>query len=111
MNGKGKVIATVDEAVANITDGSTILVGGFGPSGVPEDLLVALLDQGARDLVIVNNNAGNGEIGLSQLIRAGRVRKMICSYARSSNPRKPNAAAFAEHYMKGEIELELVPQG
>lgn len=106
-----KVVATVEEAVAGINDGSTILVGGFGASGVPTNLLVALLHHGAKDLVIVNNNAGNGEVGLSQLIRAGRVRKMICSYARSSNPRKPNAAAFAEHYMNGEIELELVPQG
>lgn len=106
-----KVVSTVEEAVAGIQDGSTILVGGFGASGVPTNLLVALLDHGAKDLVIVNNNAGNGEIGLSQLIRAGRVRKMICSYARSSNMNKPNAAAFAEWYTKGVIDLEVVPQG
>jgi len=97
--------------VSGIQDGSTLLVGGFGASGVPEALLVALLDTGVKGLTVVNNNAGNGEIGLSQLIRAGRVDKMICSYARSSNPKKPNAAAFAEWYTAGKIQLELVPQG
>lgn len=106
-----KVVATVDEAVAGIRDGSTLLVGGFGASGVPEALLVALLDTGVKGLTVVNNNAGNGEVGLSQLIRAGRVEKMICSYARSSNAKKPNAAAFAEWYTAGKIQLELVPQG
>ncbi len=106
-----KIVDSIESAVEGIQDGSTILVGGFGASGVPEALLVALLDTGARDLTIVNNNAGNGEIGLSQLIRAGRVAKMICSFARSSNPRKPNAQAFAEWYLAGKIALELVPQG
>ncbi|HLT98427.1 MAG TPA: 3-oxoacid CoA-transferase subunit A [Burkholderiaceae bacterium] len=106
-----KVVASVEEAVSGIQDGSTLLVGGFGASGVPEALLVALLDTGVKGLTVVNNNAGNGEIGLSQLIRAGRVDKMICSYARSSNPKKPNAAAFAEWYTAGKIQLELVPQG
>lgn len=98
-------------AVAGIRDGSTLLIGGFGPSGVPTELLRALLDAGVRELTVVNNNAGNGETGLSQLIRAGRVRKMICSFARSSNPSKPNAEAFSEWYRAGKIELEVVPQG
>ncbi len=106
-----KVFSSVHEAVHDIKDGATILIGGFGISGVPTELLCALFDQGARDLVIVNNNAGNGKIGLSQLIEAGRVRKMICSFARSSNPVEPNAAAFAEWYRAGKIELECVPQG
>ncbi len=106
-----KVVGSIDEAVLGIQDGATLLVGGFGASGVPEALLVALLDTGVRGLTIVNNNAGNGEIGLSQLIRAGRVQKMICSYARSSNPKKPNAQAFADWYREGKILLELVPQG
>ena len=106
-----KVMPTLEEAVAGIEDGATVLIGGFGPSGVPTQLLQALLVKGARDLTVVNNNAGNGEAGLSQLIRAGRVRKMICSFARSSNPRKPNAEAFGEWYRAGKIELEVVPQG
>jgi len=106
-----KVVASLEEAVAGIGDGATLLIGGFGASGVPTELLQALLAAGARELTIVNNNAGNGETGLSQLIRAGRVRKVICSYARSSNPKKPNAAAFGEWYATGRIELEVVPQG
>lgn len=106
-----KVVPSLDEAVAGIEDGATILIGGFGPSGVPTELIQALLDAGTRELTVVNNNAGNGESGLSQLIRAGRVRKMICSFARSSNPEKPNAEAFGEWYRAGRIELEVVPQG
>ncbi|MBO9355948.1 3-oxoacid CoA-transferase subunit A [Bordetella petrii] len=106
-----KVVSSLEEAVAGIADGSTLLIGGFGASGVPTELLQALLATGARELTVVNNNAGNGETGLSQLIRAGRVRKMVCSFARSSNPLKPNAAAFSEWYAAGKIELELVPQG
>ncbi|NYT23666.1 3-oxoacid CoA-transferase subunit A [Alcaligenaceae bacterium] len=106
-----KVVGSLEDAVSGIQDGSTLLIGGFGASGVPEALLVALLDAGVKGLTVVNNNAGNGEIGLSQLIRAGRVEKMICSYARSSNPRKPNAQAFADWYREGKIRLELVPQG
>ena len=96
-----KVMPSLPAAVAGIGDGATLLIGGFGPSGVPTELLRALLDTGARELTIVNNNAGNGEAGLSELIRAGRVRKMICSFARSSNPRKPNAEAFGEWYRAG----------
>ena len=106
-----KTVADLETAVADIHDGATILIGGFGASGVPTELICALLEQGARELTIVNNNAGNGPNGLSQLIAAGRVRKMICSFARSSNKLKPNAVAFADAYRSGRIELECVPQG
>ncbi|KOF55375.1 3-oxoadipate CoA-transferase [Achromobacter sp. DMS1] len=106
-----KTVASLADAVAGVQDGAVVMIGGFGASGVPTELVCALLDQGARELTIVNNNAGNGERGLSELIRAGRVRKMICSFARSSDRRKPNAAAFAEAYRAGRIELECVPQG
>lgn len=106
-----KTVETVHEAVRDVFDGATILIGGFGISGVPTELVRALLDQGATNLTIVNNNAGNGKYGLSELVEAGRVRKMICSFARSSNPLEPNAVAFAEAYRAGQIELECVPQG
>ncbi|MFW8564617.1 3-oxoacid CoA-transferase subunit A [Orrella sp. 11846] len=106
-----KVFQTAQEALADVQDGATILIGGFGVSGVPTELVVALLEQGARDLTIVNNNAGNGPIGLSQLIEAGRVAKMVCSFARSSDKKNPNAVAFAQAYREGKIELEVVPQG
>ncbi|KRB67990.1 3-oxoacid CoA-transferase subunit A [Noviherbaspirillum sp. Root189] len=106
-----KTIATVQEAVRDVFDGAVLMIGGFGISGVPTELVRALLDQGATDLVIVNNNAGNGKYGLSELIEAGRVRKMICSFARSSNPLQPNAIAFADAWRAGKIELECVPQG
>jgi len=106
-----KTIATLEAAVADVPDGAVILIGGFGASGVPTELICALLDQGARDLTVVNNNAGNGPKGLSQLIEAGRVRKMICSFARSSDRKNPNAAAFATAWQAGSIELECVPQG
>lgn len=106
-----KTVATLAEAVRGVHDGATLLVGGFGVSGVPQELLCALLDQGARDLVVVNNNGGNGPKGLSQLIEAGRVRKVITSYARSANPARPSAQALAEAYHAGRVELECVPQG
>ncbi|NYT58576.1 3-oxoacid CoA-transferase subunit A [Alcaligenaceae bacterium] len=106
-----KTVASLEEAVSDVHDGATLLIGGFGASGVPTQLICALLDQGARDLVIVNNNAGNGPVGLSQLVEAGRVRKMICSFARSSNKAQPNAVAFADSYHAGTVELECVPQG
>jgi len=106
-----KTVATLAAAVKDIRDGATLLVSGFGSSGVPTELLLALLDQGARELTVVNNNGGNGPVGLSQLFLAGRVRKLICSFARSSNPAQPSAAAFAEVYRAGRIELECVPQG
>jgi 3-oxoadipate CoA-transferase alpha subunit len=106
-----KTVASLADAVKDVHDGATILVGGFGASGIPTELLLALLDQGARDLTIVNNNGGNGPIGLSQLFLAGRVRKLICSFARSANPAQPSAAAFAEVYRAGKVLLECVPQG
>ena len=106
-----KTVATLADAVKDIRDGATLLVSGFGASGIPTELLVALLEQGARDLTVVNNNGGNGPAGLSQLFLAGRVRKLICSFARSANPAQPSAAAFAEVYRAGKIELECVPQG
>jgi 3-oxoadipate CoA-transferase, alpha subunit len=106
-----KTVASLADAVKEVHDGATVLVGGFGASGIPTELLVALLDQGARDLTIVNNNGGNGPIGLSQLFLAGRVRKLICSFARSANPAQPSAAAFAEVYRAGKVLLECVPQG
>jgi len=106
-----KTVADFETAVADVHDGATILIGGFGASAVPTELVCALLEQGARELTIVNNNAGNGPVGLSQLIAAGRVKKMICSFARSSNKLRPNAVAFAEAYRGGRIELECVPQG
>ena len=106
-----KTVDSLAAAVAGVQDGAIILVGGFGVSGVPTELLCALLDQGARELTIVNNNAGNGKLGLSQLIEAGRVRKMICSFGRSTDRVNPNAAAFAEAYRAGKIELECCPQG
>lgn len=106
-----KTVNTLEAAVAGVPDGAVILIGGFGASGVPTELVCALLDQGARELTIVNNNAGNGPRGLSQLVEAGRVRKMICSFARSSDRKNPNAVAFADAYRAGRIELECVPQG
>src|SRR4051794_11669658 len=106
-----KTVPSLADAVSGIVDGATLMIGGFGGSGIPTDLIRALLDQGACDLTIVNNNAGNGPLGLSELIAAGRVRKVICSYARSANPKNPSSAAFAEWYRAGRIELECVPQG
>jgi 3-oxoadipate CoA-transferase alpha subunit len=94
------------DAVAGIADGSTILVGGFGMAGMPTTLIDALIDQGARDLVIVSNNAGNGDTGLAALLAAGRVRKVICSF-----PRQSDSYVFDELYRAGKVELELVPQG
>ena len=94
------------DAVAGIADGSTVMIGGFGAAGQPVDLISALIDSGARDLTVVNNNAGNGDHGLAALIREGRVRKIICSF-----PRQTDSWCFDEKYHAGEIELELVPQG
>ena len=95
-----------DAAVAGIPDGSTILIGGFGMAGMPVTLIDALIRQGARDLTVVNNNAGNGDTGLAALLAAGRVRKMICSF-----PRQSDSYVFDGLYRAGKIELELVPQG
>jgi 3-oxoadipate CoA-transferase alpha subunit len=101
-----QVVETVDEAVAGITDGATVLVGGFGLAGMPFDLIDGLIRQGAGDLTIVSNNAGNGEVGLAALLKAGRVRKVICSF-----PRQADSHVFDGLYRRGEVELEVVPQG
>ena len=101
-----KIVPGVAEAVAGIQDGSTVLVGGFGGAGQPMALIDALIEQGAKDLTIVNNNAGNAEIGLAALMKAGRVRKIICSF-----PRQADSYVFDELYRSGKLELELVPQG
>src|SRR5262245_44880487 len=101
-----KTVPTPEAAVAGIADGATVLVGGFGPSGVPTALIDALLAQGARELTIVSNHAGNGETGLAALIGAGRVRKIVCSY-----PRHKDSYVFDRLFRAGRLELELVPQG
>ncbi len=101
-----KRVADLVAAVAGIKDGSVVLAGGFGGAGSPEALYEALLEQGARDLTIVNNNAGTGRTGLAGLMDAGRVTKIICSFPRSSG-----SVVFEELYKEGKIELELVPQG
>jgi 3-oxoadipate CoA-transferase alpha subunit len=101
-----KQVPTLAQAVADVPDGATVMIGGFGTAGLPNELVHALVDQGAKDLTIVNNNAGNGERGLAALIAARRVRKIICSF-----PRQVDSHHFDSQYRKGEIELELVPQG
>jgi 3-oxoadipate CoA-transferase alpha subunit len=101
-----KVVRSPQAAVADIRDGATILVGGFGMAGMPGALVDALVDQGAHDLTIVSNNAGNGETGLAALLKAGRVRKIICSF-----PRQSDSYVFDALYRAGKIELEVVPQG
>ncbi|WP_326801202.1 3-oxoacid CoA-transferase subunit A [Streptomyces sp. NBC_01788] len=100
------IAATADEAVAGIEDGSTVLVGGFGLAGMPFDLIDALIRQGAGDLTVVSNNAGNGDVGLAALLKAGRVRKVICSF-----PRQSDSYVFDGLYRAGRVELEVVPQG
>jgi 3-oxoadipate CoA-transferase alpha subunit len=97
---------TTAEAVAGVEDGSTVLVGGFGMAGMPVPLIDALIEQGARDLTIVSNNAGNGDTGLAALLAKGRVRKVICSF-----PRQTDSWVFDGLYRSGRIELEVVPQG
>jgi len=101
-----KRVATVAEAIADVPDGATVMIGGFGEAGSPIELIHALIDHGARDLVVVNNNTGNGEVGLAALIAGRRVRRMICSFPRSSR-----STVFPALYRAGEIDLELVPQG
>jgi 3-oxoadipate CoA-transferase alpha subunit len=93
-------------AVADIPDGATVMIGGFGEAGSPIELIHALIDHGARDLTVISNNTGSGRVGLAALIANGQVKKMICSY-----PRSLNSMVFPELYRRGEIELELVPQG
>ncbi len=94
------------DAMAGIKDGSTVLIGGFGAVGQPDELIEALIEQGAKDLVCVANNAGNGRVGLAKLMELGRVRKIICSF-----PRSAGSVVFEELYRAGKIELEIVPQG
>lgn len=101
-----KAMASVREAVADIADGASVMIGGFGTAGMPGELIEALIDRGVGDLTIINNNAGNGETGVAALIKAGRVRKIICSF-----PRQSDSHHFDARYRAGEIELELVPQG
>ena len=101
-----KIYPDVESALAGVADGATIMIGGFGGAGQPAELIAALIEQGARDLVIVNNNAGNGDFGLAALLRAGRVRKIICSF-----PRQTDSHVFDGLYRAGTLELELVPQG
>jgi 3-oxoadipate CoA-transferase, alpha subunit len=101
-----KRVASLAEAVAGVRDGDTVLVGGFGNSGVPVELVHAVLDLGVRDLTVVTNNAGSGETDIAALIRERRVRKIVCSYPRSSG-----SVWFEKLWRAGEIELELVPQG
>lgn len=101
-----KTVATPELAVAGIHDGATVMIGGFGNAGMPSVLIDALIAQGARELTIVNNNAGNGETGLAALLKAGRVRKIICSF-----PRQADSQVFDALYRAGKIELELTPQG
>lgn len=101
-----KIVSSLAQAVDGIHDGATVMVGGFGTAGMPSALIEALIAQGARELTIVNNNAGNGESGLAALLKARRVRKIICSF-----PRQADSYIFDGLYRAGEIELELVPQG
>ena len=101
-----KTFPSVAKAVADIPDGATVMVGGFGASGSPIELIHALIDHGAKDLTVINNNTGNGEVGLAALIGNGQVRKMICSFPRSSQSK-----VFPTLYREGRIELEIVPQG
>jgi 3-oxoadipate CoA-transferase alpha subunit len=101
-----KRIDSLAAAVADMTDGATVMIGGFGEAGSPIELIHALIDHGACHLTVVSNNTGSGRVGLAALIANGQVRKMICSY-----PRSGNSTVFPELYRRGEIELELVPQG
>lgn len=101
-----KIVSSAAAALADVPDGATVLIGGFGTAGQPMELIDALLEQGAKDLVIVNNNAGNGTTGLAALLAANRVRKIICSF-----PRQADSQVFDGLYRSGKIELELVPQG
>ena len=101
-----KFVASAEAALADIPDGATIMIGGFGGAGMPVTLVDALIAQGARGLTIVNNNAGNGDTGLAALLKAKRVRKVICSF-----PRQTDSWHFDALYRAGEIQLELVPQG
>jgi 3-oxoadipate CoA-transferase alpha subunit len=101
-----KAVDTLAAALDGVRDGATVMIGGFGGAGQPNELIDALIEQGATNLVVVNNNAGNGETGLAALLKAGRVRKIICSF-----PRQVDSQVFDGLYRSGQLELELVPQG
>lgn len=101
-----KTARSVAEALAGVQDGATVLIGGFGTAGIPNELIDGLIAQGAKDLTVVNNNAGNADTGLAALLKTGRVRKIICSF-----PRQTDSYIFDELYRAGKLELELVPQG
>ncbi|WP_341913151.1 3-oxoacid CoA-transferase subunit A [Polaromonas sp. YR568] len=101
-----KTARSVAEALAGVQDGATVLIGGFGTAGIPNELIDGLIAQGAKDLTVVNNNAGNADTGLAALLKTGRVRKIICSF-----PRQTDSYVFDELYRAGKLELELVPQG
>jgi 3-oxoadipate CoA-transferase, alpha subunit len=101
-----KIAPSIAQALAGTQDGATVMIGGFGTAGIPNELIDGLIAQGAKDLTIVNNNAGNGDEGLAALLKAGRVRKIICSY-----PRQADSYVFDALYRSGKVELELVPQG
>lgn len=101
-----KLSASVADALTGTADGATVLIGGFGTAGIPNELIDGLIEQGARELTVVNNNAGNGDHGLAALLKTGRVRKVICSF-----PRQADSHVFDNLYRSGKLELELVPQG
>ena len=101
-----KIASSITDAMSGVQDGATILIGGFGTAGIPQELIDGLIEQGAKDLTVVNNNAGNGEIGIAALLKAGRVRKIICSF-----PRQVDSQVFDGLYRSGKLELELVAQG
>ena len=101
-----KTSASIEEAIKQITDGSTVMIGGFGTAGQPAELIDALIAHGAKELTVVNNNAGNGDLGVAALLKAGQVKKIICSF-----PRQSDSYEFYKLYYAKKIELELVPQG
>lgn len=101
-----KIVESCAAALTDVPDGATVMIGGFGTAGLPNELTEALIAQGAKDLTVVNNNAGNGDTGLAALLATGRVRKIICSF-----PRQADSWHFDRLYRSGRIELELVPQG
>jgi 3-oxoadipate CoA-transferase alpha subunit len=101
-----KIVASIAEALEGVKDGSVVLIGGFGAVGQPDALIEGLIEQGAKDLVAVLNNAGTGRVGVAKLMELGRVRKVVCSF-----PRSQGSVVFEELYREGRIELEIVPQG
>jgi 3-oxoadipate CoA-transferase alpha subunit len=101
-----KIVQSIAEALSGVKDGATVLMGGFGAVGQPDELIEGLIEQGARDLTVVANNAGAGRVGLAKLMEIGRVRKIICSF-----PRSAGSVVFEDLYRAGRLELEIVPQG